>query len=1047
MTDIRKILLLIILSGFLLPGEVFAREPVTITGKVLYRKGMAVPDVSVSIEKVSPVFTDTAGYFSIVAPDRNSWLMIHPAHTYKPQRIYIGKKTSFEIYLTLNESPSGHDQINTHLGLLKRRNVLSSVSHLDNEGFTNYGYASIEQYLQGKTSGFYNINQTGTPGSGSFSSIRGTNSIYASNQPLYIIDGVIMENPGIYNNLISGFNYSPIASIKPEDISSVTILKDASATAIYGIKGANGVIIIETLNTTVTETEINFTAHTGIAFRPEYTPVLDADQYRNYAHELLQSVNFPEENIQGSYPGLLIDENSENTYNYSHDTNWQQETYRNGSTYNAYLSILGGDAVAKYGISFSFDKFNGIVEDSDFRRLGIRLVGDINVLPWLKLYLNAYLNTAYENQVEDMTNQQVSPQYVSMAKPPILGPYIYDKSGFPTTQLMDPLEFNISNPFAVTKGYIGEVNNTRILGTIRLEGELTDNLRVKSLLSLNNSNLTEKVYFPNIGISPYENGEINNISKRSHNRLQALYNNTYIEYSNNNRGAHDIYLTSGVRIKTTNLQTDLRTAKNLPENDAVSNLGDGEDSKRALDGDTPTWTWVSFYSSGRYGFRDRYFVDAVITLDGSSTIGKEAAGMVNMESQPYGLFYSLGGAWRLSNENFLNNISLLDDFRIRASYSVSGNDDIGTYTALDYYEQVLYRGVTGIVPGRTRNLALKHETMSMINIGADLSLFGEKLRLTANLFKNNTEDLFLKTRAEGWIWDELLARNSGSSSTRGIEIEAGTFFKIGNNVSINSAFNITRLDSEIDEIYKNQVVIPVEGGQLLYQSGAAFPQYYGYVYDGVYATTLEAQEANLTNDANVRFRAGDARFRDISGPDGVPDGKISDFDKTALGSPFPELYGGIFTQLRYKRWVLDVNFQFVFGNEIFNYKRYLSERMTDFSNQSLNVEQRWRQEGDLTNTPRALLNDQVGNSAFSSRWIEDGSYLRLKSAAVRYIIAQKVLVFQNAEFYLSGTNLLTFTNYLGDPEVGRGYRNYQQGIDYGLLPNARTVIVGAKLGL
>jgi len=439
--------------------------------------------------------------------------------------------------------------------------------------------------------------------------------------------------------------------------------------------------------------------------------------------------------------------------------------------------------------------------------------------------------------------------------------------------------------------------------------------------------------------------------------------------------------------------------------------------------------------------------DAVITLDGSSTIGKEAADMVNMGSQPYGLFYSLGGAWRMSNENFLNNISLLDDFRIRVSYSVSGNDDIGTYTALDYYEQVLYRGVTGIVPGRTRNLGLKHETMSMINMGVDLSLFGEKLRVTANLFENRTEDLFLKTRAEGWIWDELLARNSGSSSTRGIEIEAGTFFKIGTNVSINSAFNITRLDSEIDEIYKDQVVIPVEGGQLLYQSGAAFPQYYGYLYDGVFATTLEAREANLTNDANVPFLAGDARFRDISGPDGVPDGKISDFDKTALGSPFPDLYGGMFNQFRYKRWVLDVNLQFVFGNEIFNYKRYLSERMTDFSNQSLNVEQRWRQEGDLTNTPRALLNDQVGNSAFSSRWIEDGSYLRLKSAAVRYIIAQKVLVFQNAEFYLSGTNLLTFTNYLGDPEVGRGYRNYQQGIDYGLLPNARTVIVGAKFGL
>jgi len=401
----------------------------------------------------------------------------------------------------------------------------------------------------------------------------------------------------------------------------------------------------------------------------------------------------------------------------------------------------------------------------------------------------------------------------------------------------------------------------------------------------------------------------------------------------------------------------------------------------------------------------------------------------------------------VSNEDFLNSISFLDEFKIRASYSISGNDDIGHYTALDYYEQVLYRGATGIIPGRTRDLSLKHETMSMVNIGADLSLFGEKLRLTTNVFSNRTDDLFLNTRAEGWIWDEFIARNSGSSTTMGLELEAGTFIKIGKSMSINSAFNFTRLQTELNEIYKDRVVIPVEGGQLLYESGSTFPQFYGYIYEGVYSTTQAASDAGLSNDANIPYQAGDARFKNLSGPEGIPDGKISDFDKTALGSPFPDLYGGFLNQIRFKRWVLEVNFQFVVGNEIFNYKRYLSERMIDFSNQSLHIEQRWRQEGDQTLTPRALLYDDVGNSSFSSRWIEDGSYLRLKSAALRYIIPNDFLVFQSAEFYISGTNLLTFTNYLGDPEVGRGYQNYQQGIDYGLLPNVRTVIAGIKFGL
>jgi TonB-linked SusC/RagA family outer membrane protein len=1046
MIKIRIILSMFILLSLLTGTELLAQESFPITGEVLFRSDKGVSDVSISIESknISPVYTDSAGHFSIDVPTGKAWLKIDPAHTYKSRRIYIGNQKHFVIYLTRNENTSGYDMLNTHHGLMEKRDVISSLSYLDNRESTNLGYSTIDQYMNGSMTGLYNINQTSVPGSGSYSSIRGSNSIYASNQPLYIIDGVMMENPGIYTNLISGFSYNPLASIKPEDVSSVTVLKDASATAIYGMKGANGVIIIETLNTTVSETKINFSAHSGLAFKPRNTPVLDADQYRNYANELLQSANFPEEDIQKFYPGLILDQNSDNTFYYAHNTNWQEEIYRNGNTSNAYLSIMGGDAVAKYGISFSFDQFNSVVDKSDFRRLGIRLVGDVNVLPWLKLYVNAYLNTASENHVEDMSNQQVSPQYVAMAKPPILGAYVYDNFGNPTNQLIDPLEFNVSNPLAVSQGYIGGINNTRFLATFRFEGELADNLYLKSLVSLNRSDLTEKVYFPNIGISPYENGEINNISKRSHNNLNAIYNNSYIEYSNTKSGEHNFYFTSGFRISSTGLQTDLRIAKNLPENDAVKNLGDGENSYRSLGGDSPVWTWVSAYASGRYGFRDKYFLDGVVTIDGSSAIGKESADMITIANQPYGLFYSVGGAWRLSNEDFLRDVSRISDLRIRASYSVSGNDDIGTYSALDYYEQVLYRGVTGIVPGRTKNLGLKHETMSMINLGVNMSMFGEKLQLTANVFENTSNDLFLKTQSEGWIWDELLARNSGSASTQGFEFEMGTFLRTGQHSSFSSSLCITGLRTKIDEIYKDQVVIPVDGGELLYQSGNQYPQYFGYMYEGVYATS---EEASLINDANIPYSAGDAKYTDISGPEGFADGKISDYDKVALGSPFPDFYGGLFNRFTYKRWVVDFNFQFVLGNEIFNYKRYLAEKMDDFSNQSLNVVKRWRQDGDITNTPRALLDDNIGNSAFSSRWIEDGSYLRLKSAAIRYIIPEKFVVFQNVEFYLSGTNLFTITNYLGDPEVGRGYQNYQQGIDYGYLPNVRTIILGVKLGL
>lgn len=1022
---------------------------IRVEGTVLYSNLEPVNDVSISIEneKISPVFTDSAGRFAIQAPGNDSWLLVSPVHSFKPKRIYIGKQRDFVIYLTPNESESIYDEVRSNMGIMEKRNLLSSAGYWEKGNFTNFGYASIEQYMSGAIPGFYNINQTGLPGSGSFSSIRGVNSIYSTNQPLYIIDEVIMERPGIYSNLISGYNYNPIASIKPEDVSSITVLKDGSATSQYGLKGANGVIIIETLKTTETKTNIDLTMHSGISFLSKRVPVLNAEQYRTYAHELLQSSNFPEENIQQYYPGLIINETSKNIFNYIHNTNWQEALYRQGNTYNAYLSILGGDAVAKYGISFSYDQFNGIMDNTDFGRLGIRLVGNINVLPRLKLYMNAYLNNTNENQVEDMTEEQVSPQYVAMAKPPILGPYVYDNTGQPTNQLIDPLEFNISNPLAVSEGYIGEINNTRIMGSFKAIGELTDRLNLKALLSINKNNLTEKVYFPNIGVTPYENGEINNISKRSHNSLTSFYNNTYIEFTGDNSGAHDLYMTGGFRVNSSVLQTDLRIAKNLPENDAVNNLGEGEDNKRVIDGDSPSWRWVSYYLSGRYSYKDKYLLDAVLSMDASSTIGMEAEDMIYLGEQPYALFYSIGSGWRLSNEEFLRGVSVLDELKIRASYSVAGNDDIGVYSALDYYTQLLYRGVTGIVPGRTKNMTLKNETMSLINIGTDLMLYGEKFVGSVNVFQNKTKDLFLQTRAEGWIWDELIARNSGSSVTNGIEFNIGTHLKLTKKLVINSSFQMSVLQSKINEIYKEKVVIPIDGGELLYQSGLGFPQFYGYQFEGVYSTLEEAEQAGLVNDENLPFVAGDAIFADISGPDGEPDGKISDYDKTTLGSPFPRFYGGWWNNISLGRWKVDINLQFVSGNKIYNYKRYLSERMSDFSNQSLHVEQRWRQEGDHTDTPRALLGDQIGNSNFSSRWIEDGSYIRLKSVALRYVIPDKFITFQNAEFYITGTNLFTVTNYLGDPEAGRGYRNYQQGVDYGLLPNVRTIILGVKVGL
>jgi hypothetical protein len=230
--------------------------------------------------------------------------------------------------------------------------------------------------------------------------------------------------------------------------------------------------------------------------------------------------------------------------------------------------------------------------------------------------------------------------------------------------------------------------------------------------------------------------------------------------------------------------------------------------------------------------------------------------------------------------------------------------------------------------------------------------------------------------------------------------------------------------------------------------GAATNSYYGYVFQGVYSSAAEASAANLLNDKMVKYGAGDARFSDLSGPNGNPDGIINQYDKTVIGSSIPDLYGGLQNTFTYKRWTLDTYITFVSGNEIFNYVRSKNEGMTGLENQSANVLNRWQYDGQVTNVPRALWNDPVGNTAFSSRWIEDGSYLRIQNVSLGYRIPNKFLQFRNAEFYISANNILTLSKYLGyDPEFATSYSPSEQGVDYGQTPQARQFIIGIKLGL
>ena len=281
-------------------------------------------------------------------------------------------------------------------------------------------------------------------------------------------------------------------------------------------------------------------------------------------------------------------------------------------------------------------------------------------------------------------------------------------------------------------------------------------------------------------------------------------------------------------------------------------------------------------------------------------------------------------------------------------------------------------------------------------------------------------------------------------------VDLGVFFRMIDRPSFKWDLEtaLTTVKNEVLEIKGNKLITELEGAEIVNTPGSTANSFYGYVFEGVYASTEEAQSLGFRNERLIPFRGGDAKYADLSGPQGVPDGIINDYDKTVIGSSLPLYFGGFTNTFSYKRWALSAFLQFVSGNEVFIYIRYKNESMTGLQNQSTNVLNRWQYEGHETSVPRALWNDPVGNTAFSTRWIEDGSYLRIKNISLSYTIPREFLVFRNSQFYVTASNVFTFSKYLGyDPEFSYSYNQMDQGIDYGLCPQPRQFIVGIKLGL
>lgn len=1047
----RARVILPIFLGLVIPLSLAGQDSLVVKGIIKNSSGEGIPNVSVSIENSSrlPVVTDSEGRFEIIPESGEVWLFIDPATGYKQRRIYLNRRDELTVILTPVDLRSGDDLMLLFADQVPRRNMVPAHRELEMREMYQSSSLSVDQFMQGRTPGVYVVNRSGMPGSGAATSIRGINSINASNMPLYIVDGVPQISHGLFQSNLDGYSYNGLMSINAFDISRTTVYKDPAVESVFGSKGSNGIIFVETLDPSATQTSIELNFRTGYSLAPSnQIPQMNATQHNTLMNEVLFSSGTYEEDLREFYPTLFMEEDDPRFIDYQHNTNWQDYIFNNAFLYNMNVKVKGGDEIARYGLSFGYLKSDGIIETTGFQGYNLRFLSRLNIFTWLKMDAGVSLNYNSANLKESAVVKQTSPIMTSLAKSPMLNPFQYDLEGRELTTLSQVDEIGVSNPLATIDNYQAFNNNYSFTSMLGLEAVVTQDLSVVSQFSFTYDVLKEKIFQPNLGMELYYNDEAFNVSKATNNDLTSVYNNTYLKYRLTLGANHQLSSRTGMYLMNNRFQNDWGLTKNSPENDQYRDLQDGQNSLREIGGDNRIWNWVSFYENLAYSYRDKYFVHATVNVDGSSQVGANATHTIRMGNIPFGLFYSGGLAWRISGESFLKNQAWLDDLRLRVTYGKSGNDDIGVANATNYYESARFRETVGLYPAILYNDELTYETVTMLNGGLNLALFGNRVAVDFDYFISQTDNMIIYSPVESYLGYDYLIENGGTMQNTGWEV--GGFLRIIDAGSFKWDLQLTysTVQNEVTSIKGDQLVYSVPGAEKINKTGYPANSFYGYIYQGVYATEGAAREAGLVNNKNLPFGAGDARYADLSGPGGEPDGVIDENDKTIIGNPLPDFYGGVINSFSWRGFTLSAFLQFSSGQEVFNYVRYQNEKMTGLENQSQHVLNRWQYEGHETDVPRALWDDPMGNSDFSTRWIEDGSFMRIKFIKLSYTIPTQFLMFKNAEFYASVNNIFTLTNYLGyDPEFAYSYSQRYQGIDYGLTPVPRQFIFGVTLGL
>lgn len=992
----------------------------------------------VEIKGVASALSDAEGQFKIIVPSYNVTLEFS-AEGYQPQFVALRGRKQIDVKLLANALYGQRTTVAYPTGEVKSNVNLGAVESTGEINFS--GVRNLEEIVQQSLGGIRTITRSGAPGMGANLFVRGYNSLLAQNQPLILIDGVIHEDLLNENSIHEGNFNNTLFNIDPKDIANITVIKDA--TALYGLRGANGVILIETVRGKVQSTRIDVHASVGVNFKPQEIPMMNAYDWRRYAVGQAMNSGYTTSQLEQE---PWLNDNSKFAYyhKYHNNTNWQDEIYKHSLNQNYYIHVTGGDNIALYSFSLGYADFKSQVDNTGLSRLNARFNAAAELSKKFKVEANIGYADVTGDYRDDGLNAITSVRHVGLTKSPLLNPYTQaNYTGIVSSGTEDVDYWGKTNPLALMDNAQGTSRRYLLDMGMKLNYDITDDLHLSTRFGTSFHKNKEVYFSPDKGVEDYETTEtrVKQTVKNGLNRYQSIFSQTQAVWDKTFHHTHHLDITAGFRYYWVRYENDFYREYNTGD-DKLTALGKGR--FRYNIGDNTISKYLSWYGQVNYNLLERYFLSAGISMETSSRLGQQS-GDFTVSNQPMALFPVFAAGWLVSSENFMKEVNWLETLKLRFSYGWSGNDAYGDYRQLGYFSPIRYVGVaTGRILGNIANPGLKWETTEKMNLGVDLAVLYNRISLTVELFKNKTKDMVV-IKSSPYAGVDYYD-NDGELENKGFEVALNAVVINTKDWQWSVGASITHYRNKVTSL-SNDIYNEIMDGTVLTRQGHALGLFYGYKTQGIFATTAEARKASLytttKNGGSGYFEAGDVHFADL-----YKDGVIDEKDRTLIGDPNPDFTGTVNTRLNWRNWGLDVLFTYSYGNDIYNAERATLEAMRSFDNQTEAVKARWQVEGQKTYMPKAVWKDPRGNARFSDRWIEDGSYVRLKKMVLSYKWNIRKRFLRGLTAYAAADNVVTFTKYLGaDPEMSIGNNALWQGIDGGLMPQFRTLTFGVKLDL